>query len=252
MVENFFNRLKKWLLEEKYQNKITPLYFKDLKKLKKGVPLDYLISFRYFLDCKIDLSYKPLIPREETEYWVLKAIEEIKQSHLNKKILVLDIFSGSGCIGIAILKHLPLAKVVFGELSEKFIKQIELNLKINKISKNRFKIIRSNIFSNLKGKYDFIFANPPYLAKERINKIQKTVLKYEPKSALFGGKDGLSFIKKFLKGAKYFIKNGGVIYLEFDSFQKKSIEKLLNKYSYNNFEFFKDQFKCDRYLKIIN
>lgn len=252
MVENFFNRLKKWLLEEKYQNKITPLYFKDLKKLKKGVPLDYLIGFRYFLDCKIDLSYKPLIPREETEYWVLKAIEEIKQSHLNKKILVLDIFSGSGCIGIAILKHLPLAKVVFGELSEKFIKQIELNLKINKISKNRFKIIRSNIFSNLKGKYDFIFANPPYLAKERINKIQKTVLKYEPKSALFGGKDGLCFIKKFLKGAKYFIKNGGVIYLEFDSFQKKSIEKLLNKYSYNNFEFFKDQFKRDRYLKIIN
>jgi len=252
MVENFFNRLKKWLLEEKYQNKITPLYFKDLKKLKKGVPLDYLIGFRYFLDCKIDLSYKPLIPREETEYWVLKAIEEIKQSHLNKKILVLDIFSGSGCIGIAVLKHLPLAKVVFGELSEKFIKQIELNLKINKISKNRFKIIRSNIFSNLKGKYDFIFANPPYLAKERINKIQKTVLKYEPKSALFGGKDGLCFIKKFLKGAKYFIKNGGVIYLEFDSFQKKSIEKLLNKYSYNNFEFFKDQFKRDRYLKIIN
>jgi len=252
MVENFFNRLKKWLLEEKYQNKITPLYFKDLKKLKKGVPLDYLIGFRYFLDCKIDLSYKPLIPREETEYWVLKAIEEIKQSHLNKKILVLDIFSGSGCIGIAILKHLPLAKVVFGELSEKFIKQIELNLKINKISKNRFKIIRSNIFSNLKGKYDFIFANPPYLAKERINKIQKTVLKYEPKSALFGGKDGLRFIKKFLKEVKKFIKNGGVVYLEFDSFQKKSIEKLLNKYSYNNFEFFKDQFKRDRYLKIIN
>jgi release factor glutamine methyltransferase len=251
-VENFFNRLKKWLLEEKYQNKITPLYFKDLKKLKKGVPLDYLIGFRYFLDCKIDLSYKPLIPREETEYWVLKAIEEIKQSHLNKKILVLDIFSGSGCIGIAILKHLPLAKVVFGELSKKFIKQIELNLKINRISKNRFKIIRSNIFSNLKGKYDFIFANPPYLAKERINKIQKTVLKYEPKSALFGGKDGLSFIKKFLKDAKKFIKNGGVIYLEFDSFQKKSIEKLLNKYSYNNFKFFKDQFRRDRYLKIIN
>lgn len=250
-MKNYLTRAKKWLLEEKYNNQETPAYFKDVLRLKKGEPLDYVIGFRKFLDCHIDLSFRPLIPREETEYWVEKAMKEIKSNFNNQKLKILDIFSGSGCIGIALLKHLPKSKVVFAEKYKKFLNQIKLNLTLNKIDRTRYKIVKSDIFSNIKEKFDFIFANPPYVSTKNVKKIQKSVLLYEPQKAIFAQKDGLYFIKKFLWQAHDHLKQNGVIFLEFDSSQKTSLEKLLKKADYSKYQFFKDQFNRLRYLKII-
>ncbi len=213
-----------WLAREK------GISLKDLKRLKKGEPIDYIIGFYKFLGCKIDLSYKPLIPRSETEYWVEKELVNIKGD-------VLDIFAGSGCIGIALLKNTD-CKVDFAD--KYFLEQIKLNLKINKL---KAKVIQSDIFSCINKKYDFILANPPYIPLNR--KLDKSLF-FEPKKALYGGKDGLFYIKKFLKQAKNYLKEYGVIYMEFDSCQKKEIEKLLKDY---NYEFYKDQYKKWRYLK---
>ncbi|MDD5606388.1 MAG: HemK family protein methyltransferase [Candidatus Pacebacteria bacterium] len=213
-----------WLAKEKGISE------KDLKRLKNKEPIDYIIGFYEFLGCKIDLSYKPLIPRAETEYWVEQILQNLKGD-------CLDIFSGSGCIGIAVLKHTK-AKV---DLADKyFISQIKLNLKINNL---RAKVIQSDIFSKITKKYDFILANPPYIPCSR--KLAKSI-SYEPKQALYAGKDGLFYIKKFLKQASCYLKSSGVIYLEFDSCQKKGITELLKKYKY---EFFKDQYGKWRYLK---
>lgn len=250
-MKNYLIRAKKWLLEEKYNGKETLAYFKDLERIKKGEPLDYVIGFRKFLNCHIDLSLKPLIPREETEYWVEKAIVEIKNKYNQRLLKILDIFSGSGCIGIALLKHFDNSKVTFAEKNSKSIKQIKINLEINKIPKNRYKVIQSDIFSHIKGKFNLIFANPPYLATRKKYKIQKSVLKYEPKEALFGGSDGLYYIRRFLKKARLYLKQNGVIFMEFDTPQKKEIEKLLKKFKYQNYYFYKDQYRRFRYLKIV-
>ena len=252
------NKQITWLLKEKYHNRATKKFERDVLRLKRGEPLDYVIGFAEFLGCKIDLSKKPFIPRPETEFWVKETIEIIKKSYSQNErslvlgvslyIRILDIFSGSGCIGLAILKHIKNASVDFADIDRKCLEQAKINCQINKISPARYKIIKSDVFKNIKGKYDFILANPPYIAETRKSKIQKSVLKYEPRQALFGGKDGLFYIRRFLKEAKNHLNKEGKIYMEFDFMQKKEIEKILRKFRYNNFEFKKDQYNKWRWL----
>ena len=150
MVEEIFKREIGWLLQERYQGRLTKAAKKDIARLKAGEPVDYLIGFVEFAGCKIDLSSKPLIPRPETEHWILLAIEEIKKYRSSPKrdlsIRCLDMFSGSGCIGIAVLKHIFQAHVDFAENEKKFLQQIQLNLKKNRISRKRFRVFQSNIF----------------------------------------------------------------------------------------------------------
>jgi release factor glutamine methyltransferase len=198
-----------------------------------------------FLNCKIDLSKKVFEPRIETEYWVKRAIRELQIADC--KLQILDIFAGSGCIGIAVLKNVKNSFVDFVDISKESIEQIKINLKLNGIKKGSYRLLRSNLFKKVKGKYDFIFANPPYVALERINEVQKEVLEKEPKIALFAGKDGLDLIRKFLPRAKKHLKKGGKIFMEFDPKQKVEIEKILKKENFN-FQFKKDQFKKYRWL----
>ena len=183
-------------------------------------PEAYKKGFVNFLNCKIDLSQRVLIPRIETQYWTKKAIKDIKKEKKKKKIL--DIFAGSGCIGISFLKNAQnlCQRVDFADINQKAIKQIKINLQLNKIPKNKYKVYQSSFFEKIKDKYDLILANPPYVAKNRIQEIGKSVLEYEPKIALFSGKEGLRHIKRFLKEAMHFLKKEGIIYLEFDPKQR--------------------------------
>jgi len=207
------------------------------------------MKIKKFLNAKINLSKFHFIPREETKFWLKKALKELKNE--NKKLKVLDIFSGTGCIGIAILRACPelCRRVDFGDIDDRALEQIKMNLKINKINPNRVKIIKTNIFSNIKGKYDLILANPPYVAKERLNEVQLLVRKFEPKGAWYGGEKGIFFVSKFLKLAENFLKKSGKIYLEFDPQQGKEIKKILKGKNYK-YQFFKDQFGKLRYAEI--
>jgi release factor glutamine methyltransferase len=206
---------------------------------------------RKFLNCKIDTSKGVFIPRIETEFWVKRAIKSIRTtSNEQRTIKVLDIFAGSGCIGIAILKNIRKSHVDFVDIDEKAVEQIKINLKLNKISPKRYRVIKSNVFEKVKEKYDFIFANPPYVAKERLNEVQESVKKLEPKISWYGGRGGLRYIKKFLKEAKNHLKENGIIFMEIDPLQKEEVEKILKEEGYKNFNFYKDQFKKIRWVKI--
>jgi len=219
--------------------------------MKLKIPIEYEKSFIKFLNCKIDLRKKVFIPRIETEFWVKKAINELKIENCKLKIDALDIFAGSGCIGIAVLENIKNSFVDFVDIDKKAIGQIKINLKLNKIPRERYRIYKSDLFEKIKNKnYNYIFANPPYVAKERLKEVQPSVLKYEPKTSFLAGKRGLFYIRKFLKEAKRFLKERGTVYLEFDPLQKKEIEDILKKKGYKNFKFFKDQFKKYRFVKV--
>ncbi len=263
MGKNNFNQEIVWLLNEKYGGQLTDRAKKDITRLKKGEPVDYVIGYKKFLGCKIDLRYKPLIPRDETECWMSEAVRDMlsrakktegspPQNWRRAALRCLDMFAGSGCCGIAVLKNIPNSHCDFVDINDSCLKQIRLNLKINGIDKKRYRVIKSDIFEKLKAQYDLILANPPYVGLKEKNKVQKSVLNFESKNALFAKDNGLFFIKKFLQQAKDFLAENGVIYLEFGYNQKKEIEKLLKKFSYQNFEFKKDQFNTWRFVKIIS
>ncbi|MCK9578682.1 HemK family protein methyltransferase [bacterium] len=210
------------------------------------IPKEYKDGFKYFLGTKIDLSKKPLIPRIETEFWVKQAIEEIskKQSHC------LDLFSGSGCVGVAVLKNTD-SYCDFGELNEDFLEQIEINTNLSAINSLRYSILKTNIFSGISKKYDYILANPPYIAESRIKDVGLDVLAFEPKMALFSGVDGMSVIRIFLNDAKKYLNKKGVIYMEFDPQQKFEIDGLLKNNKYSNWDFSCDQFGLIRFVRIV-
>jgi release factor glutamine methyltransferase len=211
-----------------------------------------------FLNCKIDLSKKVFEPRIETEFWVGKALKELQI--VNCKLKILDIFAGTGCIGISILKNIKNTKVDFADRSKEAIEQIKINLKLNQVPKNKYKIYKSNLFeklapyrtcsgTGLKNKrYDVIFANPPYVALDRISEVRKEVLEKEPSQALFAGRNGMFWIEKFLKEVKNYLKLKGIFYMEFDPLQKRKIEEIMRKRGFQ-FSFHKDQFKKFRWLK---
>ncbi|MFH1129619.1 MAG: HemK family protein methyltransferase [Patescibacteria group bacterium] len=222
-----------------------------------NIPKEYKKDYINFAGCKINLSMKPLIPRKETEFWIKKTMQDVGSAGIVGDVNVLDVFAGSGCIGISILKHIENSKVDFIEIDKNLIKQIQLNLKLNKINPRKYKVIQSDIFRSFKDRilgtrYNYIFANPPYVSIKNKHLIQKSVLDYEPHLALFGGEDGLLYIRKFLKDARKYLKPGGKIYMEFDCLQKMDLEKLLKELNYPNYKIYKDQFKKYRYICIQN
>jgi len=259
MKNNNFNQEVVWLLNEKYGGQLTPEAERDIARLRKGEPVDFVIGYKKFLGCKIDLCYKPLIPREETEFWMKKTIAEITKGRPRGTAPrpALDMFAGSGCCGMAVLKNAPNSHCDFCDIEDNCLKQIRLNLKINNIDEKRYRVIKSNVFekllaSDINSKYDYILANPPYIGLAEIKKVQKSVLDFEPKQALFAKDNGLFFINKFLSQAKNYLAPEGVIYLEFGYNQKKEIEKLLKKFGYLDYQFGKDQFNKWRFLEIKN
>ena len=238
-----------FLLQDKYGGIETPAFKKDIKRLKAGEPLDHVIGFVEFLGCKILVDTNVLIPRPETEFWVESVIND---KPTNLSLSVCDMFAGSGAIGIAVLSHVKNSQVTFVDSENAACAQIKKNCTLNKIQKNKYEIIQSDVFENITGQFDYIFANPPYIPnnQETRNKIQKSVIDYEPHVALFGGKDGLRYIRKFLALAKNFLTPGGRICMEFDTPQKNAIQQLLKKYQYASWEFHKDQYGKYRWVVI--
>ncbi len=220
-----------WLLKEKYAGIPSAGYEADLERLEAGEPLAYVIGWVDFLDSRIDLYDRPLIPRPETEWWT-KAVISHQSSGNSQAIKILDIFAGSGCIGIALLKHLPHARVDFGEKDPKLCALIKKNIQLNNIDSSRARIIESDIFSAIPERYNMIVANPPYIDKGAGN-IALSVVEHEPHMALFAPERGLYFIEQLFKEGGAHLEAGGALYIEFGKDQEAAVRNLGKNYGWN-------------------
>jgi release factor glutamine methyltransferase len=234
-----------WLLAEKYHGAKTPEFEADLKRLEASEPLAYVIGWAPFYGTKIDVSLHPMIPRPETEFWVERAVKELFATG-KAKLRLADTFSGSGCIGVALAKHLPHATVELSEYDPKLTEQLRINCRLNGVEA-RTSCAQADALSALSGEYDAIFANPPYIDPSNIPEMDKSVVDYEPHLSLFAGERGLDYIKLIIDtGARYLVP-GGTFYIECDAHQKEWIEELLPGKGWTH-EFWFDQYDQIRFL----
>ena len=219
-----------WLLKEKYNGEKTAGFFTDLKRLVSGEPVGYVIGHIPFLDCRIYLDSHPLIPRPETEFWVEKAIEAIKEAagSMDRPLRILDLCAGSGAIGVAVAKAIPSAEVTFADIdhahSLTILKNLSFNLPDYSNRMEYFNVVESDLFSNIEGKFDFILTNPPYI-DPALDRTEASVKNFEPHLALYGGDNGMELIERIIAAAPEYISDNGQLWIEHEPEQSELISK---------------------------
>ena len=199
-------------------------YDNAIKRRIKKEPVAYIIGKKEFWSQNFKVTSSTLVPRPETELLIYNVIKYFK----NKKINILDIGTGSGCILLAILKELQFSRGIGIDISAKAIKIAKENSKnLNLLNRSKFKTFDINSFNV--GKYDLIVSNPPYVPFKEIRNLTKDIINFEPIVALNGGKDGLDLIKKVIYKSTKLLKKGGLLALEIGNKQYPKVSDLLNQ-----------------------
>lgn len=244
-------REQAWLLKEKYNGAESDAYRADLKRLADGEPLAYVIGHIPFLDATVSLTSRPLIPRTETEYWVERAIEELKST--KREMRILDLCAGSGCIGVSVLKALPMARVDFCEINGRHHPTIAKNILDNGTDSSRTHIYGGDLFSDIPAdaQYDMILSNPPYIDPARSKYTEESVLTHEPHEALFGGVRGIELIERILIEAPAYLISSGILYIEHEPEQRDEIHRIGATLPYVSCTTQSDQYGIARYTRLV-
>ena len=201
-------------------------YFKNLiLKRSRRKPIAYLTNKKYFWNYNFFVTNDTLIPRPDTELLVDQILKITKH---RKKMNILDIGVGSGCILLTILKE---RKKFYGtgvDISKNCINISKFNAKNLKLI-NRIRLYKTDVDKFAQGKYDLIVSNPPYIKKFNLKYLEKEIVSFEPKLALDGGLDGLSEIRKVIKKSSELIKKNGKFILEIGFDQKNNVINLLKE-----------------------
>lgn len=237
-LNNFINNKEK-------VSKIKSYKIIYLTKKSRHVPVQYIVGNVNFYGYTYKVNKNTLIPRFETEELVENTIELINKK-FKKNIKILDIGTGSGCIGITLKHILPDVEVNILDISKKALKVAKINSKGLDI-----KIIHSNLLTKVNEKYDVIISNPPYISYNE--KIMDIVKNNEPNIALYAKNNGLYYYEEILKTCKKNLNKDFIIAFEIGENQKENIIFLANKYL-DNIEIIskKDMQQRDRMIFIMN
>lgn len=252
-IQWLFHDLKNWNRADLIMNKssrlseseILALHF-NLKKLKQGEPIQYVVGTVDFFGLKLRVNPSVLIPRPETEELVKLIITE--NDLANSEIL--DIGTGSGCIAISLKKLRPQWKVSALDVSVNTLNTAEQNARLNEthIQFEKCDILHSY---PLHGPFDIIVSNPPYVLDSDKTEMSDQVLKHEPHQALFVPDiDPLLFYRRILDIMPQILKPEGKIYFEIHESKGIEMRKLAEKYPVRNIHLYQDMQGKDRMLSI--
>ena len=229
--------------EEEIDDEFVNKYNENIDKLIEYVPLQYITNHQEFMKLDFYVDENVLIPRQDTEILVEEVINNCNKNK-EKRYKILDLCTGSGVIGISLAKYIKNSKVVCIDISKKALEIAMKNAKNNNVYNIKF--IYSNMFSNIKDKFDIIVSNPPYIKRKVIEGLEKEV-QNEPHIALDGGIDGLDFYKIIACEAYEYLNEGGGLFLEIGYDQREEVINLLrNTGKFDNIYSKKDLYCNDR------
>ncbi|MCC9044589.1 peptide chain release factor N(5)-glutamine methyltransferase [Myroides sp. M-43] len=226
----------------------TVVWESVLDELAKEKPIQYIFGNAYFYGLTFTVNEHTLIPRSETEELVEWIINSVDQS---KPVRILDIGTGSGCIGITLANELPLARVTLMDVSEVALETAKNNAVRNGVSVDA--VLQDVLaLEKLKGEYDIIVSNPPYVRNLEKVEIKKNVLDYEPHLALFvEDHDPLIFYRKIAQLANDNLKTGGMLFYEINQYLGEETKALFESLSFTDVQLRKDILTNDRMIKAI-
>ena len=229
-----------------------------VKQRLRGKPVSRITNKRNFWKDEFILNEETLDPRPDSETLIEAVLEHYKNKL--KSINILDLGSGSGCLGLSLLKEYENSEVTFFDISKKSLE----NVKINALS---FGVLERAKFINLDWrveewdlnlikieneiKFDFVISNPPYIPTDNIKTLQTEVKNYDPFIALNGGKDGLDSYRFLLPKLKNIVKKDGKVFFEIGKGQENFISSIAKKHKLLPIEYKKDLSGVNRVLVFI-
>jgi len=215
-------------------------------------PLAYILGKTPFSNLEILIEPPILIPRPETEEWVIAFIEQLQKKISEQTITILDLCSGSGCIGLAFAKAFPRARIYAVDISPIAIELGKKNASHNGVTNITF--IQSDLFTAIPEglKFDIIVSNPPYIAQSEYEQLDPAVSKWEDKNALVAPDNGLELIEKIIIQAQHYIKSSTTtiqqLGIEIGYQQGPQVFQFMKSHGYTNVQVNKDLQGNDRFV----
>ena len=206
-----------------------------------GEPLQYILGHTEFMGMTFKVNELTLIPRQDTETLVENVVSKIGK----KKVRVLDIGTGSGCVGISIARFCKNAEVTLLDYSDAILAVAKENAELNGV---QVKTMRCDILEEIpEGQYDVIVSNPPYIETDTIFSLDNIVKSYEPVEALDGGFDGLMFYRRISEEvAGEILCENGIIAYEIGYNQGDDVSEILREADFSNIKVIRDASDNDR------
>jgi len=207
-----------------------------VKRVLAGEPLAYILNEWEFYGLKLYVDKNVLIPRDDTCAVTALAIKQAL--FLSKDPRILDLCTGSGCIGLAIASRVKDARVTLADISKEALAVAKKNTVLNHMT-GRVSCVQSDALgkpSAFLGKFDMIVSNPPYITTEEMRQLPGSVSDFEPHLALHGGSDGLDFYRTIVENYTTALKPGGYLCFEFGMGQGDAVCQILTDNGYTILE----------------
>lgn len=211
-----------------------------------GEPVAYITGEWEFYGLPIVVTRDVLIPRVDTEVLAEMAIIALRGNKMNARVI--DLCTGSGCVGCAIAKNLPATTVVLADNSPLALAVARKNVQLNRLGP-RVTCVETDAMTTppvMLGSFDLMVCNPPYIPTADLEKLDKSVRDYEPYAALDGGKDGLDFYRGILNGWRGVVRTGGLMMFEVGAGQAEEVKALMKRAGLRNVGSVKDTLEIDR------
>lgn len=205
-----------------------------LARRLRGEPLAYIAGSWDFYGMTLLVNPSVLIPRMDTEVLVTTALKLLRPENAEPRIL--DLCCGSGCIGCALAKELPKARVYLADVSPEALSVARRNISLHRLG-SRCVCIDADALSPpplRMSNFDLLACNPPYISEEELETLDPSVRDWEPALALDGGPDGLAFYRSVLKHWQSVLRDEGIIIFEVGEGQAKSVRALLTEHGFHN------------------